>query len=222
MLIAVAMAQSRPFNVRVDLQEAQAGSSLLVSLDEHVGIGPNLSVMWALPPELSPQSSFAVIITKPTGIFGANATIVTSGVRTGAAQSFSEIARSSLQPNTAYDLAVRVNQGAWCEPLRFFTSAGASAWAQSSPVWPASCGAAGTPRHAPTCCSTAQHSTTRLQHSRATHRCRNARSPHALRSAAHAPHPRAHVALIQSRRKWGATLLGMGRAFADRSFEGPL
>ena len=151
---AAAAAVGPPFMVRVDLQEFQPGGhGIFVTLDAVFGVGPNVSVSWALPPEAAAQTSFSVLVTRPTsaGNGGANATVVASGTVASAAQLFS-FARGALAPASEYDVSVSATVTAadgsgaqatgWSYPLRFFTSAGSALWAQSVPVWAPKCAGA--------------------------------------------------------------------------------
>ena len=152
---AAAAAVPPPFGLRVDLQESQdytgGGHGLFVTLDAPYGVASNLTVSWALPAEAASQTSFSVVVSRPTSASSnASAVVVSATAVASAAQLFS-FARARLAPATAYDVTVSAtvtladgsqSASGWSAPLRFFTSAGAALWAQSAPVWAPKCAGA--------------------------------------------------------------------------------
>ena len=154
-LFAAAAAASAPvpppFRVRIDLHEWQAGGhGIFVTLDSVFGVGPNLTVTWALPPAAVMQTAFTVLVTQTTDSSTNASTTVLSKTVPSAAQLFS-FPRAALSPASAYDVSVSATVTAadgssqatgFSRALRFFTSAGAALWAQSAPVWAPKCASA--------------------------------------------------------------------------------
>jgi alpha-L-rhamnosidase len=146
-----------PFSLRVDLH---LGDGPFITLDAPTGVGPNISFSWALPAGIPAQSAARVRVTTPAA-GGGNTTVYDSGffaspatpwLAAGAAQA-AALARAALAPATAYDWSVAVRDGAgaaseWSAPQRFFTSAGARAWAATEPVWAPACGGGAPPAFA--------------------------------------------------------------------------
>ena len=150
---AAAAAAASPFALRVDLQDSQPGGSLFITLDSFVtGVSPNVSVSWSLPPSVSSQTAFSLLLTTPTSATDAraNRTILSLlGVQGGSPRA--AFPRSALSPATPYDASVSITyvtangsaaSSAWSAPLRFHTSAGAAQWAGSAPIWAPKCAGA--------------------------------------------------------------------------------
>jgi hypothetical protein len=138
-----------PTQVRVDLQEAQGAGSLFVSLD---GTFRNVSISWALPPAFARQTSFTLLVTRPTDASGPNATVFSRTV-TSATPLYTALPRSTLAPSTGFDVVVAVTgtdagggvlTSAFSQPLRFFTSASNAEWTANggAPVWAPKCAGA--------------------------------------------------------------------------------
>lgn len=145
-----------PLSLRVDLH---LGDGPFITLDSPHGVSPNISFSWALPAGIDTQSAARVLVTTPAA--GGARTVFDSGfivspatpwLAAGAAQALA-LARTALMPATAYDWTVVVRDGAGAEsdaaaPQRFFTSAGADAWATTEPVWAPACGGGAAPSFA--------------------------------------------------------------------------
>jgi hypothetical protein len=142
-----------PFDVRIDLHEWQAGGyGVFVTLDSVFGVGPNLTVSWALPPAAVAQTSFTVQVTQQTdSANNASGSVVLSKTAASSAQLFS-FPRAALAPASVYDVSVSAtvttsSNGSsqatgFSRALRFATSAGAALWAQSAPIWAPKCASA--------------------------------------------------------------------------------
>lgn len=158
LLIAVlaARACAQPHSVRVDLHDAQVGSTtIFITLDVVTGVSPNVSLSWSLPPAAAAQTSYSLLITAPTSAKDplANRTVL-SRTEPGSAP-MASFPRTALSPATPYDAVVSVTftnaNGSsvvtgWSAPLRFHTSAGAAEWATAAPVWAPKCGGAPGPK----------------------------------------------------------------------------
>lgn len=116
-------------------------ASPFISLDTLVGLSPNVSFAWQLPPGGANQSAFSVVVTAADG---------TVAWRSGAVASSDQLVRaprSALQPETRYSWTVAVqspNSGpAWgtSSPSPFFTGASAASWAATRPIWAPNCSA---------------------------------------------------------------------------------
>jgi hypothetical protein len=145
--------------VRIDLHdrqylnEQQPGTGLFITLDSVTGSGPNVTFSWSLPVSFVSQTYFAILVTRPIDSkLGTNATVFSSGMRQSSSQIFTGLPRSSLSPNTAYNVQVMISgtltnssssTSSWSDALPFFTSAGSAAWSSSAPVWAAKCGSSG-------------------------------------------------------------------------------
>lgn len=137
-----------PDHLRVDLH---LGAGPFVTLDTPYGVSTNLSFAWALPAGIPVQSAARIVISTPSAA-SSNTTTYDSGWVAGAAQLLG-LPRSMLSPATAYawTVAVRDAHGvasAWAVPQTFFTSAGTTAWAATSPVWAPACGGGAPPAFA--------------------------------------------------------------------------
>ena len=137
-----------PYALRVDLHDAQQQGAIFIPLDSQTGVASNVSVAWALPAAGGGGGGdWSLRVTTPlsAGNASAWATVVSLSGPGGGAQA-AAFPRSALRAATAYDVAVRVDGGAWSQALRFYTSASQAAhWAATAPVWPAKCAGGGGP-----------------------------------------------------------------------------